>query len=83
MFEEGDLVLLHMRQDLFPNKRMNKLTPKAKGPYKVAGRVNDNAYKLELPGDYEVHATFNMGDLSPYLDDGGLLELRSIPFQGG
>ncbi|CAI9269883.1 unnamed protein product [Lactuca saligna] len=30
-----------------------------------------------------MHATFNVGDLSPYLDDDGLDELRSIPFKGG
>ena len=57
--------------------------PRAEGPYKVVTRVNDNAYKIELPGDYGVHATFNVGDLSPYLDDDGLAELRSIPFKGG
>ena len=45
--------------------------------------MNDNAYKIELPGDYGVHATFNVGDLTPYLDDDGLAELRSIPFKGG
>ena len=83
MFKEGDLVWLHMRKDHFAGKRKNKLMPKAEGPYKVVGRVNDNAYKLELPGDYGVHATFNVGDLTPYLDDEVLIELRSIPFQGG
>ena len=57
--------------------------PRAEGPYKIIARVNDNAYKVELPGDYRVHATFNVGDLSPYLDDDGLAELRSIPFKRG
>ena len=57
--------------------------PRADGPYKIVARVNDNAYKVELPGEYGVHATFNVGDLSPYLDDDGLAELRSIPFKGG
>ena len=45
--------------------------------------MNDNAYKIELPGGYGVHATFNVGDLSPYLDDDGISELRSIPFKEG
>ncbi|XP_074265908.1 uncharacterized protein LOC141588361 [Silene latifolia] len=71
------------RKERFPSKRKNKLMPRAEGPYKIVGRVNNNAYKVELPGDYGVHATFNVGDLSPYLDDDGLAELRSIPFQGG
>ena len=49
----------------------------------MLARVNDNAYKIDLPGDYGVHVTFNVGDLSPYLDGDGLAELRSIPFKGG
>ncbi|KAI3789955.1 hypothetical protein L2E82_02762 [Cichorium intybus] len=83
VFDEGDLVWVHMRKERFPSKRKNKLMPRAEGPYKIIARVNDNAYKVELPGGYGVHATFNVGDLSPYLDDDGLAELRSIPFKGG
>lgn len=47
----------------------------------MAAQVGENAYKIELTRDYGVHATFNVGDLSPYLDDVGLTELGSIPFQ--
>ncbi|KAL6494290.1 hypothetical protein OROGR_031090 [Orobanche gracilis] len=36
-----------------------------------------------LPGAYGVHATFNVEDLSPYLDDDGVSKLRTIPFKGG
>jgi hypothetical protein len=83
VFKEGDLVWVHLRKERFPSKRKNKLMPRAEGPYKVLAKVNDNAYKVELPGDCGVHATFNIGDLSPYVDDDGIAELRSIPFQGG
>ncbi|XP_074305078.1 uncharacterized protein LOC141640015 [Silene latifolia] len=38
---------------------------------------------IELPGDSGVYATFNIGDLSPYIDDDSIEELRTIPFQGG
>ncbi|GKD68163.1 RNA-directed DNA polymerase [Tanacetum coccineum] len=31
--------------------------------------INDNAYKIELPGHYNVSATFNVADLSPYKGD--------------
>ena len=72
-----------MRKERFPSKHKNKLMPRAEGPYKVVSKVNDNAYKIELPGDYGVHATFNVGDLSPYVDDDGIVELRTIPFKGG
>ena len=49
----------------------------------VTNSENDNGYKVDLGGDHGMHATFNVGDLSPYLDDDGLDELRSIPFKGG
>uniref|UniRef100_A0A2N9HHC6 Reverse transcriptase domain-containing protein n=1 Tax=Fagus sylvatica TaxID=28930 RepID=A0A2N9HHC6_FAGSY len=28
--------------------------------------INDNAYKVDLPGEYKVSATFNISDLSPF-----------------
>lgn len=83
LFNEGDLVWVHLRKERFPSKRKNKLMPRADGPFKVISKINDNAYKIDLPGEYGVHATFNIGDLSPYLDDDGIQELRSIPFKGG
>ena len=43
-------------------------------------RVNDNASKLDLPGEYNVSATFNVTDLSPF-DVGD--DLRTNPFQEG
>ena len=70
-----------MRKARFPSKRNNKLMPRSEGPFKVLERVGESAYKLELPEEYGVSTTFNVGDLTPYLDDDDLGELRSIPFQ--
>jgi hypothetical protein len=36
------------------------------GPFQVLERINDNAYKLDLPGEYNVSAIFNVTDLSPF-----------------
>jgi len=47
--EPGDLVWLHLRKDRFLELRKSKLMPRADGPYKVIEKINDNAYKLELP----------------------------------
>ena len=45
--------------------------------------VNDNAYKVNLPRDYGVPATFNVADLSPYLEDDHLSNLRANSPQQG
>jgi hypothetical protein len=78
VFEPGDWVWLHMRKERFPAKRRSKLLPRGDGPFQVLERINDNAYKLDLPGEYNVSATFNVTDLSPF-DVGG--DLRANPFQ--
>ena len=57
--------------------------PRADGPFEVLERVNDNAYKTDLPGDYGVSATFNVADLSPYLEDDYLSNLRSNSLSQG
>ena len=43
--------------------------PRSDGSFKVLERVSDNAYKLKLPGDMGMSPTFNMGDLTPYVED--------------
>ncbi|XP_031405676.1 uncharacterized protein LOC116214408, partial [Punica granatum] len=51
IFEPGDWVWLHMRKERFPAQRRSKLLPRGDGPFQVLERINDNAYKLDLPGD--------------------------------
>ncbi|XP_065871915.1 uncharacterized protein [Euphorbia lathyris] len=66
VFAPGDLVWVHFRKERFPGLRKNKLQPRGDGPFRVLERVNDNAYKIDLPGEYNVSATFNVTDLSFY-----------------
>nr|GFA86599.1 putative mitochondrial protein [Tanacetum cinerariifolium] len=66
---EGDLVWIHLRKERFPAGRYSKLQARADGPFLVLKRINDNAYKIELLGHYNVSATFNVADLSPYEGD--------------
>ncbi|XP_071924840.1 uncharacterized protein [Coffea arabica] len=68
-FNPGDWVWLHLRKERFPVQHRNKLLPRGDRPFQVMARINDNAYKLNLPGEYNVSATFNVSDLSPYLAD--------------
>ncbi|XP_057811708.1 LOW QUALITY PROTEIN: uncharacterized protein LOC131025929 [Salvia miltiorrhiza] len=51
VFEPGDWVWLHMRKERLPEQRRSKLLPRGDGPFQVLERINDNAYKLDLPGD--------------------------------
>ena len=81
--EPGDLVWLHLRKDRFLELRKSKLMPRAAGPYKIIEKINDNAYKLELPPEFGVSPTFNIADLKPYLGEEDELESRMTQFQEG
>nr|GEZ87138.1 RNA-directed DNA polymerase [Tanacetum cinerariifolium] len=84
VYKEGDLVWIHLLKERFPAGRYGKFQARADGPFRVLKRINDNAYKIELPGHYNVSATFNVVDLSPYegdSDDG--LQSGAPLFQDG
>ena len=55
-----------MRKERFPTRRQSKLHPRGDGPFQVLERINDNAYKLDLLGEYNISATFKVSDLSPF-----------------
>lgn len=65
-FKEGDLVQVHLRKERFPRGQFAKLKPRADGPFKVLKRIGENAYKIELPAEYEVSETLKVSDLFPY-----------------
>jgi hypothetical protein len=51
----------------------------AAGPFKVLEKINDNAYKLELPPEFGISPTFNISDLKAYLGEEDELESRTTP----
>ncbi|GJW86993.1 RNA-directed DNA polymerase, partial [Tanacetum coccineum] len=65
----ADQIKLLHEQERFPSRRYGKLQDRADGLFRVLRRINDNAYKIDLPGNYGVSATFNVADLAPYTDD--------------
>ncbi|KAK1646883.1 hypothetical protein QYE76_064688 [Lolium multiflorum] len=84
VFEEGDLVWVHLRKERFPQERNSKLKPRGDGPFKVLKRINNNAYVIDIPtSKYLVSNTFNMSDLSPHHGDEEEQESRTTLFQGG
>ena len=84
IFNEGDLVWIHLRKERFPTERNSKLKPRGDGPFKVLKRINDNAYVIDIPqSKYLVSNTFNVSDLSPYHGENEDLESRTTLSQGG
>ena len=94
VFEPGDWVCVHMRKERFPMQRKSKLQPRGDGPFQVLERIGDNAYKVDLPGEYGVSATFNVSDLSLFdvgdeesnlrtnsLEEGGIDENQRRPVE--
>ncbi|CAL9222690.1 unnamed protein product, partial [Arabidopsis halleri] len=81
IFNEGDLVWVHLRKERFPKERKSKLMPRVDGPFKVLKRINNNAYSLDLQGKYNVSNSFNVADLIPFIADN--TDLRSNPSQLG
>ncbi|KAK1601954.1 hypothetical protein QYE76_027059 [Lolium multiflorum] len=84
VFEEGDLVWVHLRKERFPQERNSKLKPRGDGPFKVLKRINNNAYVIDIPtSKYLVSNTFNVSDLSPHHGDEEGQESRTTLSQGG
>ena len=66
LFELDDWVWVYMRKERFPARRWSKLHPRGDDSFQVLEMINDNAYKLDLSGEYNISATFNVSDLSPF-----------------
>ncbi|XP_058006772.1 uncharacterized protein LOC131182140 [Hevea brasiliensis] len=45
------LVWVHLRKERFATQRKSKLQPRSDEPFEVLERINDNAYKINLPDD--------------------------------
>jgi len=71
-----------MRKERFSEQRKSKLQPRGDSPFQVLKRINDNAYKIEFPGEYNMSTTFNVSDLTLF-DADGEADLRINPFEEG
>ena len=83
VFEPSDWVWVYFRKERFPELCKSKLNPRGDGPFQVLERVNDNAYKIDLLGDYGVSETFNVSDLSPFDFDEVDDSRTNLPKEGG
>jgi hypothetical protein len=56
---------------------------RATGLFKILSKINDNAYKLELPPKFGVSPSFNISDLRPYLGEEDEISSRTTSIQEG
>jgi len=67
-YRVGDLVLLSMK-DLkwqMKGRRLEKLTKRFVGPYKIKGIISSNAIELELPKSIKIHSVVNVSRIRLY-----------------
>jgi len=64
-FKENDRVWLEGTHLKLPYNTM-KLTPRQYGPFRVAAKVSDIAYRLELPQGWKIHNIFHASLFTPY-----------------
>ena len=64
---KDNYVWVHCRKKSFPEVRKWKLRPRGDGPFQVVKQINDNAYMIDLPSQYNVPNFFNVTYLSPYV----------------
>jgi hypothetical protein len=55
---------VHIQKEKLPKQIKSKLMPREDGSFHITKKINNNAYKVDLLGEYEVSATFNVFDLS-------------------
>jgi hypothetical protein len=61
--EEGEMVMTHLRKEIFSGGTYSKINYKKNGPCRIMRKNFYNAYKLELLEDFEISPIFNVVDL--------------------
>lgn len=67
--EVRDLVLAHLKKEIFPRGMYNKLKMKKIGSCKIIRKFEANAYKIELPDGVGISPILNIADLYPYREN--------------
>ena len=74
----NELITMHIKL-IFP-ETFQYILPSG---HQVLERINNNAYKIDLLGDFSVHSTFNVVDLSHFDVSDDFSDSRTNPFEEG
>jgi len=68
-YKVGDLVILSTKDLKYQmvRRRMEKLTERFVGPYKIKKVVSSNAVELELPSTVKIHLVVNVSRVHKYV----------------
>jgi len=68
-YKVGDLVILSTKDLKYQmvRRRMEKLTERFVGPYKIKKVVSSNAVELELPSTVKIHPVVNVSRVHKYV----------------
>lgn len=53
-FKAGDLIWIRLKKERFPVSSFGKLRSRADDSFRVLKKINDNAYQIDLSGDYNI-----------------------------
>jgi len=62
----GDKVWLEGTNLKLPANLTSKLSPRQYGPFRVAAKISNVAYQLELPPQWKIHDVFHTSLITPY-----------------
>ena len=68
---------------MIPSQRKTKLHPRGEDRYQVLESINNNAYKIDLPREFQAHLTFNVFDFSRLDIGDDFPDSRTNPFEKG
>ena len=63
VFQEDELVMDQLSKEWFPRSTYKKLKYKKINPCLILKKISDNAYRLELPENFDISPAFNMAGL--------------------
>lgn len=76
-FQVGDQVMVYLSKEWLPTGVHGKLRQWKYGPISILRKINDNAYKVDFPGEMNISNTFNVADISLYHPEQALYEDNS------